>query len=338
MSCEYCRKTPRVRGFSLVELLVVIVIIGVLLGLLLPAVQKARESASRMSCTNRMKQLGLALHNYVDVWRAFPPGWYSYDDGNVNKPCLDGEPGWGWATAILPYIEQSSLMESINLAVPMGTSETGADGKRINEEEIKRLLTVFRCPSERLSTKTFTLEDLEKQDECLLLCDHEGGESPHHHTDHTIEFATANFIGSFGTGDLCKDELEKYDHGGEHEGEKVPFDGAFGHNVGLSLKDFQKGLSNLLIVGERANEKVHYSTWVGVPPGCNPAMVVGTVYAPFDNKGTDHGYSSWHPTGANFLLGDGSVHFYSETTDPEVMEGLACRQPPGHDHSHTHSH
>src|SRR5262245_23131329 len=93
-------------AFTLVELLVVMAIIGVLIALLLPAVQAARESARRSQCKNNLKQIGLALHNYESARRSFPPGFVSKSDVE-NGPGTG--PGWGWASHILPYLEESSV-------------------------------------------------------------------------------------------------------------------------------------------------------------------------------------------------------------------------------------
>lgn len=115
-------KFGRRKGFTLVELLVVIAIIGILVALLLPAVQAAREAARRMQCSNRLKQLGLACHNFHDVYNNFPPGY----NGNVNdartKPDYWYDPGGGqyWANPwlgtnayLLPYMEQQNLADKI---------------------------------------------------------------------------------------------------------------------------------------------------------------------------------------------------------------------------------
>ena len=95
----FSRSSPR-RGFTLIELLVVIAIIAVLIALLLPAVQQAREAARRTQCKNNLKQIGLALHNYHDTHRTFPPGWVGADP--VTKGHLvEGTNGFGWAAMLL---------------------------------------------------------------------------------------------------------------------------------------------------------------------------------------------------------------------------------------------
>src|SRR5215471_9660422 len=114
-----CSRIARVsdrRGFTLVELLVVIAIIGILVSLLLPAVQQSREAARRMSCTNNLKQLGLALQNYENTFRLFPPAYLTNTAANgtaygvsYGDEYRNGPPGWAWGTLILPFLEQQTL-------------------------------------------------------------------------------------------------------------------------------------------------------------------------------------------------------------------------------------
>src|SRR6056297_3108128 len=102
------------RGFTLVELLVVIAIIGVLVGLLLPAVQSAREAARRMQCSNNLKQLGLAMHNYHSTLNLFPSGVINPAGDDPNGKHGSGAPGMGgpWICLMLPYIEQPALHDN----------------------------------------------------------------------------------------------------------------------------------------------------------------------------------------------------------------------------------
>src|SRR5262245_61645046 len=110
-------------AFTLIELLVVIAIIAVLIGLLLPAVQKVRESAARMQCSNNLKQLGLALHNYEGVNRVFPPAYVTqnpYADGTAfgisyGDEYRNGPTGFAWGVFLLPFVEQDPLYRQFRL-------------------------------------------------------------------------------------------------------------------------------------------------------------------------------------------------------------------------------
>jgi prepilin-type N-terminal cleavage/methylation domain-containing protein/prepilin-type processing-associated H-X9-DG protein len=136
-------------AFTLVELIVVVAIIGMLIGLLVPAVQKIRETAARISCCNNLRQIGLACHNYHDAYLSLPPGYVasSYWFGGAT----DTAPGWGWAAFILPQLEQNNLHRSINFALPIQAPQ--------NAGAIQQRLKVYLCPSDLWTDVAYAVLD-----------------------------------------------------------------------------------------------------------------------------------------------------------------------------------
>jgi prepilin-type N-terminal cleavage/methylation domain-containing protein len=128
------KMTRQRSGFTLIELLVVIAIIAVLIALLLPAVQQAREAARRSQCKNNLKQLGLALHNYLDAYSVFPMGGITLPSGGAYSP----------QARLLPFIEGANLANLIDYDYPYGSQPVNAAGVKVSAVKIP----IFHCPSE----------------------------------------------------------------------------------------------------------------------------------------------------------------------------------------------
>jgi prepilin-type N-terminal cleavage/methylation domain-containing protein len=321
-------RLPRRTGFTLIELLVVIAIFAILMGLLLPAVQKVREAASRIKCTNNLKQIGLALHNHHDTMGWFPPG---YVDGNTNPnstPDNDVGPGWGWAAYLLPYIEQDNVYKQINFSQPVGIG--------VNAQISLLHLTIYACPSDSYQ-QAFPVYDST-------------------FTNPIATVAHANYVG-------CNGWIECFNGAGGNPG-SAGNDGLAGgagqSGVGLfwrnshtRIADVTDGLSNTIVVGERSGNHAPV-TWTGaVAGGRCPAWMATQPPAPYapppgpayDNADFGealvlaHGnathlpsadfpifdpdvFYSMHTHGANFQFGDGSVHFLSSGINPYTYQYL----------------
>jgi len=308
---------PSRKGFTLIELLVVIAIIAILVALLLPAVQQAREAARRSSCKNNLKQVGLALHNYHDVHRTFPPGWVGATLSPRQQHTGMEEPaptsfrnGFSWAAHILPMVEQGPLYDSINWnnQVKVGAGNLAA---------IEKFLPTYQCPSDP-KPDTFTVND----------------------GTNDINLATTNYMGVFGNRELHQCEING-EAGHVTAGQQCSAEGMFFHNSSIQMRDVTDGTSNTLMVGERTTFLItedhagnpvsppekFYGTWSGIITDTeeSAARFIGHAeHAPNDLEHAED-FGSSHPGGAQFVLADASVHFISENIDVGLFQALATR-------------
>jgi prepilin-type N-terminal cleavage/methylation domain-containing protein len=279
----------RRRAFTLVELLVVITIIGVLISLLLPAVQSAREAARRMQCSNNLKQLGLALHNYHSAIGCFPPGWIC--EYNSNGEVL-ATPEWGWIVFLFPYLEQENLYRQLRV----GDRTLGAayaDTSFYGQPLLRTKLGMLRCPSD--TTLDYLPSTLRPWG------------------DTTFEPTTCNYAGVMGFFDVAGD---------------IPNTGLFSGNRSYKMRDMADGTTNTIIAGER-HKRCDSASWAGapIPTEANERgvyHVVGRVSVKLNNMlvvapgqqptyDCNEGFGSGHPGGGHFLVGDGAVRFLTDS-------------------------
>ncbi|MCL4206292.1 MAG: DUF1559 domain-containing protein [Pirellulaceae bacterium] len=285
-------------GFTLVELLVVIAIIGILVALLLPAIQAAREAARRSSCTNNLKQIGVALHNYHDTHNRLPAGFI------YRTPA--GAADWGWAVSILPFMESSALYEDLNPGESRLTDYYYAGAPAATQALLQTRIKSYRCPSD----VTRPLNNLVSF----------GG------TNH-YNLATANYVACPGT--TVPDATA-----GGAAALRDP-GGLFFGNSWLSFKDILDGTSSTIAVGERGSLN-YAAVWAGV--GTNnsygnngtartlgrSSFLINFAYHSPENVGK--GFSSHHPGGANFVMADAAVRFLSAHTSSTIMSNLGLRE------------
>jgi len=292
-------------GFTLIELLVVIAIIAILIALLLPAVQQAREAARRTQCRNNLKQIGLALHNYHDIYGSFPPGFIRWSPSDPLEAWrgANNHEGWGWGALLLPQLDQAPLFNQLNIN-SMKLEDYLALG-RPAAKVLQTPLQVFQCPSDS------------------------GGGGIVHQNRHfgggvgtrrgglgRFRPSISNYIGVRGTRDQPQRRNDTH--------------GMFFFNSSIKMRDVVDGSSNTLFIGERDTLKCRSGTWIGVrnPRGGGSRGIwytIGHVRTllnapdpPFrwsSNNGCGESFGSLHEGGAFFALVDGSVQFISENIE-----------------------
>jgi prepilin-type N-terminal cleavage/methylation domain-containing protein/prepilin-type processing-associated H-X9-DG protein len=318
-------------GFTLIELLVVIAIIAILIGLLVPAVQKVREAAARLQCQNNLKQLGLALHNYHDANKRFPPGRKSTgsSEGYSNPP-YSNDPiilNMHGLVFLLPYIEQGPLYQQFNLKAAFGDFLSQQLGQPGTKNGVLATPDAIASGNAALSANIIP----------LLLCPSDGGAnvispSPYYSPDKGNGVKAAKTCYDF----IANSGGVGYFNYWSNLSTASRY--MFGENSTTRMTDITDGTSNTLAMGEQTLALYNgvtsawaYSGWVSV--GIDP---VGTWNTTFPAQGlniwnynnntsppnnTPGQRASWynaaslHTGGVNFLFADGSVHFISQSID-----------------------
>ncbi|UUO04536.1 DUF1559 domain-containing protein [Blastopirellula sp. J2-11] len=285
----------RRNAFTLVELLVVIAIIGVLIALLLPAVQQAREAARRTSCKNRLRQIGLALHNYHDTHLTFPFGRYGAT--TTEQQCA--------LTMLLPFVEQRPLYDHFNFSLPLTTKSGSTITPNVNTPLIATRLEEYLCPSNPQDEGVYFTSQLPGRD-------HAWGThySPIAHSGIDGNSARTAPLGIVGSNR----------------------DGMFYYESKTKFRDITDGTTNTMAFGEVVGDApgsnklfgwAMFSGGMGVKGGINSNFpdLDGFYVASDDFTGP----SSYHPGGCHVALGDASVRYLSENMSLITLQRLASR-------------
>lgn len=298
------------RGFTLVELLVVIAVIGVLIALTMPAVGAAREAARRIQCRNNLKQIGIACHAYNTTYGVLPKG----GAGVASLTNAVAKARWqlSWGSAILPGLEQQNLYDQINMKEPY-----------LHESNLKvaqTVLPVYICPSAALPGKLKP-----------------NGDTP---TSTTL-YARNDYGGNWGERALRCYPSTNCQNNYSSLGDKTGWGRGvmlLGTEPSVKLAKISDGTSNTIMVGE-APDGLH-SIWMGhknafdqsapmnatvsAKPGFQSC---GTVFKSKNRNHCDYGqeYHSFHSGGVQFVLADGSARWISQEIDNVLFSALLSR-------------
>lgn len=288
------------RGFTLIELLVVIAIIAVLIALLLPAVQQAREAARRSQCTNNLKQLGLALHNYHDTVNILP---------YASNGAAWGGPSHTWNEFILPYIDNAPLYGKINFnVVNSDNSNPLTTGGPTNFALLTQPMKFQQCPSNPFANSVTKIDGGgfdqfgQNQVECYAPC------SGSQNSD-----GVGPDCATVGSPTWCIAPGSDWNNASPGANP-----GMFsGRNAwACRFRDVTDGMSNTMMLGERRGESMHHgATFTNNFQGAYTGQKINSpsaTWATPTNYKQNMGFSSRHTGGAFVLFGDGRVKFLSD--------------------------
>jgi prepilin-type N-terminal cleavage/methylation domain-containing protein/prepilin-type processing-associated H-X9-DG protein len=305
----------RHRGFTLIELLVVIAIIAVLIALLLPAVQSAREAARRMQCSNNLKQLGLAMHNYHQVIGTFPIGVLGVRSPN-HYPAA-GDPTGAinrrtWAFMILPFIEQSAMYGAVNFSLPYNPP-TGAANNTVSES----LIATFLCPDDPTTNQIDQNNRREGNyvvnwGNAYWAQNIVAGSSP-------VPFLGAPFSmdNSFGVQYIIDGTSNTLLMAEILIGQTQPTN-LYEHRGDIYNDDYNCAMFNTFTTPNSTTPDAIANGYCRYPYNLNPPCT-GTT------GGSQNSYNasrSRHPGGVNALFADGSVRFFKNTINVSVWQAL----------------
>lgn len=349
-----------VRGFTLVELLVVVAIIALLIALLLPAVQSARESARRTQCSNNLKQLGDAAQNYHDVNKAFPYGMEMLS-GLKNAKAT-------FFIRLLPFVDQEPLYTQWNFTPPVNaTSTSGSINSNTNKTTSMSLaatmIPTFLCPSDQFTANPFKLPGVGDASPILIAwpASTECGAVPG-------MYSATSYAGNYGTASyyLMNSQFPIIPNGvlfltGPDPQLKVPGgslaagDANHQNLPAVSTRQITDGTSMTLMMGEKFHSDYVFDGWTSDNSGlqmyqlsawawlggmkgpaqifCSSAVGLNNSITAYTGGSTNptegaqdrrfNGWGSGHPGGVCFVLCDGSVQFIADIVDSTLFKGLS---------------